>query len=96
MIKIIKAIAKPHCFKEFKKGTTLYYIEIDNYVEEILCSDYLNCDLQEYHKFAIEYNTTLIHDNFVPVFLNLEDIQKFLDDWIYPRLIMNKLVNNIC
>jgi len=84
-----------HDYFKIKQGMTVYILSINGYTNTVLCDQYLNYSIQEYHKIAKKYNGIIVGYYSSPMFLDLKDVQKFVDEWVYPRLVMNQLVNNI-
>jgi len=93
-IKINIVVLQKDSFYGLKAGSKIHYLSLDGYVDTMLCEKYLNCKLIDYQNIAIKYNAILAKNEITPIFLNSEDIQKFIDEWVYPQLVMNQLVKN--
>ena len=78
---------------ENEKHIIVFYVSVNDMTDSILCDDYLYCSLYEFQKKGIEYKAKIVYGVGVtrPLFFSEVEARIFLDDWVYPRLIMKQL-----
>jgi hypothetical protein len=71
----------------------LYYISICSFTDTILATQYLNCNFEEFIESAKKYNAVFVRSASRPFFKSYIDAENFVNNWAYPRLTMNTLIN---